>query len=135
MQRSKETRENTLPSDWRSVLKKTLTGPTLLEMSGNHLTGVIGAMFRVAIGCYAQPSGFQSIQRIQHAGLTSMGSQVMACALKPYYGFKFTVFPIAADWRAASRISVTMTLVSSEDKPSGFTPFWTTAHRNVRESS
>jgi hypothetical protein len=31
---SKETEGKTLLSDWRSLLKKCLTGPTLLEMSG-----------------------------------------------------------------------------------------------------
>src|ERR1700675_1074336 len=58
-----------------------------------------------------------------------------ASFLVVYYGFKFTVFPVAADCRAASRISVTITLVSSEDNPSGFTPSTTTARRYVSESS
>jgi hypothetical protein len=31
---SKEAEEKTLISEWRSLLKKCLTGPTLLEMSG-----------------------------------------------------------------------------------------------------
>ena len=36
MQGSKKTsKENTHRSEWRSALKKDLTGPTLLEMSGN----------------------------------------------------------------------------------------------------
>ncbi len=34
MQRRKRTKEKTLLSEWRSLLKKDLTGPTLLEMSG-----------------------------------------------------------------------------------------------------
>jgi hypothetical protein len=34
-QRSKETTKTTLRSERRSALKKSLTGPTLLEMSGN----------------------------------------------------------------------------------------------------
>jgi hypothetical protein len=33
MQRSKNTNKTTLRSEWRSALKKDLTGPTLLEMS------------------------------------------------------------------------------------------------------
>jgi hypothetical protein len=33
MQQSKRTRKTTLRSEWRSVLKKDLTGPTLLEIS------------------------------------------------------------------------------------------------------
>ena len=32
---SKETRKTTLRSEWRSALKKSLTEPALLEMSGN----------------------------------------------------------------------------------------------------
>jgi len=32
---SKETRKTTLQSEWRSALKKSLTEPALLEMSGN----------------------------------------------------------------------------------------------------
>ena len=32
---SKETRKTTLQSEWRSTLKKSLTEPALLEMSGN----------------------------------------------------------------------------------------------------
>ena len=35
MQRSKRTNQTTHRSEWRSLLKKDLTGPTLLEMSGN----------------------------------------------------------------------------------------------------
>ena len=35
MKRSKKTNKTTLRSEWRSVLKKSLTEPTLLEMSGN----------------------------------------------------------------------------------------------------
>ena len=39
MQRSKKTsKKTTHRSEWRSVLKKDLTGPTLLEMSGNPTT-------------------------------------------------------------------------------------------------
>jgi hypothetical protein len=34
MQRSKRTNKTTHRSEWRSLLKKDLTGPTLLEMSG-----------------------------------------------------------------------------------------------------
>jgi hypothetical protein len=32
---SKKTSKTTLRSEWRSALKNNLTGPTLLEMSGN----------------------------------------------------------------------------------------------------
>jgi hypothetical protein len=35
MQGSKKANKATLRSEWRSVLKKSLTEPTLLEMSGN----------------------------------------------------------------------------------------------------
>src|SRR6266478_370628 len=38
MQRSKRTNKTTHRSEWRSLLKKNLTGPTLLEMSGNRTT-------------------------------------------------------------------------------------------------
>jgi hypothetical protein len=34
MQRVKKTNETTLGSEWRGALKKDLTGPALLEMSG-----------------------------------------------------------------------------------------------------
>jgi hypothetical protein len=36
---AKETRKTTLRSEWRSALKKSLTEPALLEMSGNDLSG------------------------------------------------------------------------------------------------
>jgi hypothetical protein len=45
---SKEAEEKTLLSDWRSLLKKCLTGPTLLEMSGN-------AAFMVVVGAHCLP--------------------------------------------------------------------------------
>jgi hypothetical protein len=45
------------------------------------------------------------------------------------------VFPEAAERRAASRISLTMTFVSREEGPSGDTPPVATALRNRNESS
>src|SRR5260370_30449092 len=42
MQRSKRTNKTTHRSEWRSLLKKDLTGPTLLEMSGNPATQASG---------------------------------------------------------------------------------------------
>jgi hypothetical protein len=38
---SKKTNDTTLRSEWRGVLKKVLTGPTFLEMSG-YATSMIG---------------------------------------------------------------------------------------------
>ncbi len=35
---AKEAEEKTLISEWRSLLRNSLTGPTLLEMSGNPTT-------------------------------------------------------------------------------------------------
>src|ERR1700746_2582754 len=37
MKRSKRTNKTTHRSEWRSLLKKDLTGPTLLEMYGNRV--------------------------------------------------------------------------------------------------
>lgn len=45
------------------------------------------------------------------------------------YWFRWTVCPDAAERRAASRISTTITLVSSEDNASGLAPFNSTARR------
>ncbi len=45
------------------------------------------------------------------------------------------VTPEDAERRAASRISVTVMLVSSEDSPSGFIPSSTTARRSDIELS
>src|SRR5215207_5753598 len=41
----------------------------------------------------------------------------------------FTVRPLSADWRAAARISVTIRLFSSDERPAGFTRPRTTAIR------
>jgi|SRR5271167_2732915 len=50
--------------------------------------------------------------------------------LTPHHCFpNFTVFPVAAASRAASIISATITFVSNEDNPSGFTPFKRTARK------
>jgi len=46
-----------------------------------------------------------------------------------------TVVPFAAERRAASRISVTVTFVSSELRPSGFAPSRITARNSTIESS
>jgi hypothetical protein len=45
---TKEGAEKTLLSDWRSLLKKCLTGPTLLEMSGYGVDRDWPINFRVA---------------------------------------------------------------------------------------
>jgi hypothetical protein len=45
----KEAEEKTLLSEWISLLKKCLTGPTLLEMSGNATYQVYWTYFRVAL--------------------------------------------------------------------------------------
>ena len=46
-----------------------------------------------------------------------------------------TRFPVFADSLAASNISVTVTFVSSDDKPSTFAPSSSTALKYVNESS
>jgi hypothetical protein len=49
MQRSKKTKEDGLRSEWRSVLKKDLTGPTLLEMSGYRVNQDLELLKRTEI--------------------------------------------------------------------------------------
>jgi hypothetical protein len=44
-----ETNEPTLRSAWRSTLKKDLTEPTLLEMSGNPFTGTVQHLLKSRI--------------------------------------------------------------------------------------
>src|SRR6266404_8744120 len=68
MQALKKTNKTTLRSEWRSVLKKSLTEPTLLEMSGNP-TSMIGL-------CQEGKSSPDALRR--SAGTNSFGS-LAAC--------------------------------------------------------
>jgi hypothetical protein len=70
MQRSKKTKEDALRSEWRSVFKKDLTGPTLLEMSGNptyqaltRLNGVKLAHHFLALGKMVNETPFTAVVR------------------------------------------------------------------------
>ena len=52
---SKEAEEKTLISEWRSVLKKCLTGPTLLEMSAYRCVNQAVALATLEMILFSSP--------------------------------------------------------------------------------
>lgn len=116
-------------------LAKRLTGryPHLrvLYMSG-YTHNVIGqdGMPEEGISFVQKPFTVQLLSEKYARRWTAPIPQIK-CTSPPLYRFPAseTVLPVAADCLAASSISVTITFVSREDCPSGFSPPKTTARR------
>src|SRR6266436_1723314 len=84
MQRSKRTNKTTHRSEWRSLLKKDLTGPTLLEMSGNPATqasGPRGRDFPAPATAAENASNLRGAFRIMVISRITGAFKFIACSL------------------------------------------------------
>ena len=112
-------------------------------MAAVHLHGLAGDVMRESVGEHSLVAtdllrglagGFPA-----HAECRKRKDGVLGrvdCTKRRYLeAGKRMVFPEAAERRAASRISVTVTFVSSDDNPSGFIPSTITALRSDSELS
>jgi hypothetical protein len=71
---TKEAEEQTLLSDGRSLLKKCLTGPTLLEMSGKAGNQDLWDHKAAADRVEHEARGFMNIQLLHEPGAVRLGS-------------------------------------------------------------
>ncbi len=113
-------------------------------MAAVHLHGLAGDVMRESVGEHSLvatdllrglPEAFRRTQKAGRAKAGVLGGIIARAILCHLEAGKRIVFPEAAERLAASRISVTVILVSSEDNPSGFIPSITTALRSDKELS